>query len=935
MDLRNKADTNRRSAKLGLTSIRIEALELRVMLSADGSNLNLLSARSASAESFLDPSFGDNGVVHPTGPYSPFSLARESNGELLTVEGDGLLHAYTVDGKPDPAFGVGGISPTSINNFYPYQAAFQRNGQILVAGAFGSKAPYDLAVARYNQDGKVDATFGTNGVADTGSPDDAFQRVAVQDDGTILAACTYSDQASSDVFNNGVEVAHLFANGAVDRSFGENGTSRVPIDSTSSGLFYFNLAPQSDDKILLAGSTLEGGISGGFFTRMLTSGALDPNFNGGQVIHSSLSIYSISEEPDGKILVAGHANPRFEMAVAQYDARGAIDGSFATAGIASVPFYYFTGMNDPSAAVQVAVDPAGHVVLIGGSQGQFAAARLLANGAEDTSFGDSGTIQVPVADGGTDDVRFGLVLPDGGIIVGGEGHDEFAQLLPQEPAAAIAGVVYADANANRIQDAGEAGLPGTTIFLDLNENGTFDAGEPSAPTDANGVYALSGIAAGNYVLRVSLPQMWRETAPAATGTNVALGGADLSGIDFGATNLPPVASPGGPYSVKEATSTTIDGSHSAEVAGSIASYAWDFNYDGNTFTTDATGAKPAFSAAAIDGPATRTIALKVTDAVGNSAIATATVTINNVPPSAKFTAGGSVKLGSTGSVSFSSQSDPSAADMAASFKYSYDFNSDGKFEITDSSAASATVPAIYLATVGNHTIRGRIKDKDGGFTDYTTTITVTAPTTLASISGTVFADNNGNAKLDTGELGVSGRKFYIDKNKNGVLDAGEPTFTTAANGVFKFSGLAAGTYRIRDVLPSGWRRTLPTTGYFDVTVTAGQTVTGKNFAETTRGLISGVVFKDANGNGIKDSSEVGLAGWVVFLDTNNNGKLDAGELSFTTGSDGKFSFVVSAGTYHLREVLKSGFKITTPSGGVLTITLGSGKTATAKNFGDK
>ena len=107
---------------------------------------------------------------------------------------------------------------------------------------------------------------------------------------------------------------------------------------------------------------------------------------------------------------------------------------------------------------------------------------------------------------------------------------------------------------------------------------------------------------------------------------------------------------------------------------------------------------------------------------------------------------------------------------------------------------------------------------------------------------------------------------------------------------------------------------------------------GKNFAETTRGLISGIVYKDANGNGIKDSLEVGLAGWVVFLDTNNNGKLDAGELSFTTGSDGKFSFVVPAGTYHLRKVLKSGFKRTTPSAGVYNITLAGGQSAIREEF---
>ena len=102
-----------------------------------------------------------------------------------------------------------------------------------------------------------------------------------------------------------------------------------------------------------------------------------------------------------------------------------------------------------------------------------------------------------------------------------------------------------------------------------------------------------------------------------------------------------------------------------------------------------------------------------------------------------------------------------------------------------------------------------------------------------------------------------------------------------------------------------------------------------------RALISGVVFKDSNANAKQDTGELGLAGWVVYLDTNNNGTLDAGEKSFTTGADGKFSFIIPAGTYHLREVLKTGFTRTTPSTGVFTLTLSSGQSLSGENFGDK
>ena len=81
--------------------------------------------------------------------------------------------------------------------------------------------------------------------------------------------------------------------------------------------------------------------------------------------------------------------------------------------------------------------------------------------------------------------------------------------------------------------------------------------------------------------------------------------------------------------------------------------------------------------------------------------------------------------GSAGSVSFVSPLDPSSADADAGFRYSFDFNNDGTFEIVNSSSPTATVPAAYLADGPSHpTIHARIADKDGGFTDYTTTISV-------------------------------------------------------------------------------------------------------------------------------------------------------------------------------------------------------------------
>src|SRR5437588_8214154 len=74
------------------------------------------------------------------------------------------------------------------------------------------------------------------------------------------------------------------------------------------------------------------------------------------------------------------------------------------------------------------------------------------------------------------------------------------------------------------------------------------------------------------------------------------------------------------------------------------------------------------------------------------------------------------------------------------------------------------------------------------------------PAGTASISGTVFNDVNVNGTFDAGDKGLSGRKVYIDANNNGRLDKGE-IFARSKHGTYTLSGLAAGTYTVREVLP--------------------------------------------------------------------------------------------------------------------------------------
>src|SRR5207244_3958871 len=60
----------------------------------------------------------------------------------------------------------------------------------------------------------------------------------------------------------------------------------------------------------------------------------------------------------------------------------------------------------------------------------------------------------------------------------------------------------------------------------------------------------------------------------------------------------------------------------------------------------------------------------------------------------------------------------------AAFTYSYDFNNDGTFDVVNSPSASVSST---FSEEGSYTVRGRIMDKDGDYSEYTSVVTVSDP----------------------------------------------------------------------------------------------------------------------------------------------------------------------------------------------------------------
>jgi hypothetical protein len=199
-----------------------------------------------------------------------------------------------------------------------------------------------------------------------------------------------------------------------------------------------------------------------------------------------------------------------------------------------------------------------------------------------------------------------------------------------------------------------------------------------------------------------------------------------------------------------------------------------------------------------------------------------------------------------------------------------------------------------------------------------------------SIRGLTFIDQKGSGALDPGDPGQGGVTAYLDANNNGTLDPGEVSTVTASDGTFSFSNVLPGTYHVREVVPPGYFETARINA--DITLSAGQNVTGVDFGNGLPGSISGTKFEDLTGNGFSSDDPVLNASNPDFVPVIV--RLSRGSTvvaTTTTNSTGSYAFSnVIPGPYTLSEVAPNGWVQTaarSPS-----IMLGSGAALTGDDF---
>ena len=102
----------------------------------------------------------------------------------------------------------------------------------------------------------------------------------------------------------------------------------------------------------------------------------------------------------------------------------------------------------------------------------------------------------------------------------------------QDATGSISGVVFADQNANSLNDSGEPVLFGAIVFIDSNGNGAIDEGERQVSTGENGAYSFDGLAAGDYTVRQYRAEGSCNAPAACTHAVTLAAGEAASGRDF-------------------------------------------------------------------------------------------------------------------------------------------------------------------------------------------------------------------------------------------------------------------------------------------------------------------------------------------------------------------------------------------------------------------
>lgn len=384
------------------------------LLLAAASALLLSAAPAHAAAGALDPTFDTDGFA-TTAPGTWAGAAADlvqPDGKIVTagqakVNGIDVILAnrFNADGSLDTSFGSNGVVTVPVGSAAGMDSGAalvrQGDGKLVLVGTGTVGAGMHFTAVRLTSNGSRDRSFGSSGVATVPIGKTSIANaVVVQPDGRIVLS-------GGAVFGTEVRfaVTRLTAKGNLDTSYGTNGITTVPVTGTAWGMVL-----QSDGRVVLGGQSTGTGRPY-VAVRLTASGALDPSFDGDGIrtvaVGDGGMCVGIALQGDGRLVLTGAVTTASGSAIGtiRLNGDGSLDPAFGTDGIST---FAGNGVN------ALAIQPDGRIVLAGVGA---TAARLLTNGALDTSFGRSGVIFATL---GTNDAANGVALQsDGRIVLGG------------------------------------------------------------------------------------------------------------------------------------------------------------------------------------------------------------------------------------------------------------------------------------------------------------------------------------------------------------------------------------------------------------------------------------------------------------------------------------------------------------------------------------
>jgi uncharacterized delta-60 repeat protein len=388
----------------------------------------------------LDSSFGINGIIKTqVGKSSSSALAMliQADGKVILVghasDKNGLdfaLARFEENGSLDKSFGEDGKVMTDFakDNDYATSAILQTDEKIVVAGYTLYDTFCDFALVRYFVDGKLDTSFGDKGKVRTkfGNNYNQAYAISLHNDGKIvLAGKTGTGYTDEDDFI----VCRYHKNGSEDSSFGTNGriiTSLSPYNDRA-----YAIIIRADDRIIVGGASVKD-TSFVFTLLGFTSlGTVDSSFGINGTVTTNFGrwggeVRSLLLLSDGKIIAGGYSRQTFpyrsEHTLVRYLKDGQIDSTFGINGVASKRVLNDAGYNGIYA---MTLQKNGKIVAVGNTADQIAMLVFNENGSLNYGFGDSGVVVTEVTKIGRGEAFAVGIQKDDKILVAGTDNSNF------------------------------------------------------------------------------------------------------------------------------------------------------------------------------------------------------------------------------------------------------------------------------------------------------------------------------------------------------------------------------------------------------------------------------------------------------------------------------------------------------------------------------